>query len=608
MRPAARVATLPLLLALALAAGVARAQVSPGALAAPHAEFDGATDCFRCHEKGSDKSRMDARCLDCHTEVAWMRTHQRGYHTRVASRTCASCHPDHGGREFALIAWDGGRPERFDHAQAGFALEGRHANIGCRDCHKPAFQKSDVVALLRVKDHSRSWLGLEPGCVTCHRDPHRGSLGRDCLSCHDQTRWGPAPGFDHARTTYPLTGAHTKPLCAACHATERVNEGRDEKGALKPRWSPVPHDDCLPCHADPHKGRFKGACVRCHVTSAWKTVNTKSFDHEQTRYPLRGAHVSVKCDDCHAAARGGAKPKFARCMDCHRDAHKGTATVQGKPVDCAPCHKVEAFRPSTWPRAEHQRTKYPLDGAHALATCESCHTRAKPGSAEAAALGPSRVRMRPTATRCVDCHHDPHAGRFEPGGARPHQAGCLACHSMAAFQPSTYDGRAHADCVFPLEGAHMAVPCQRCHKELGAAVVGTSLLGGAHRALPFDSRQRACADCHEDVHGGQFRARADRGACESCHDFNTFVPARKFDHDRDARFKLQGAHAKTPCGACHPVGIVGPKNLRTVVYRPTPMSCESCHMPDATTAPGKSPGAKPRERRSPILFLTRTGR
>ena len=49
--------------------------------------------------------------------------------------------------------------------------------------------------------------------------------------------------------------------------------------------------------------------------------------------------------------------------------------LAGKPAgDCAVCHDVRAFRPSTWPVAEHQRTKYPLDGAHALAACEKCHT------------------------------------------------------------------------------------------------------------------------------------------------------------------------------------------------------------------------------------------
>ena len=114
-------------LALLLAGGPVRAQVSPGALATVHAELDGGTQCFRCHQK--DTGKVDVRCLDCHTEVAWMRTHNRGLHAAKSAQTCASCHPDHGGRDFALVAWDGGVPEKFDHSQAGFTLLGKHTAL-----------------------------------------------------------------------------------------------------------------------------------------------------------------------------------------------------------------------------------------------------------------------------------------------------------------------------------------------------------------------------------------------------------------------------------------------------------------------------------------------
>lgn len=587
----------------------AAAQVSPGPLATAHASLDGATDCFRCHGKGGSGRAMDLRCLDCHTEVAWMRARDRGFHARVPGKACASCHPDHGGRAFALIAWEGGSPERFDHARAGFELKGRHASLACRDCHQPEFQKSAATPLLRVTDHARSWLGLEPACVSCHQDPHRGSLGANCLSCHDQTRWIPAPGFDHARTTFPLTGAHTKPACADCHATAAVNAGSDARGTPRPRWRPVPHADCVACHRDPHAGRFRGECARCHVTTGWSTVNTRRFDHDQTRYPLRGAHAAVACDACHAPARGGAKPRFAACMDCHRDAHQGTATVRGAAVDCATCHTVQAFRPSSWPRTEHQRTRYPLTGAHEAAACEGCHTRASAGSAEAARLGSARVRMRPASEPCQACHRDAHAGRFSAGGARVRAEGCPACHSTAAFRPSGFDSRAHQASAFPLEGAHRAVPCQRCHEELREDAHGSSLRGASGRAMRFESRDRACAACHEDPHRGQFRARADRGACDACHGAGAFAPASRFDHDRDAAFRLEGAHARTPCAACHRAGPAGADGSRLVTYRPTPTRCESCHAPGVPPAPARRRGAGAMGvRPAPVLFVTHHGR
>lgn len=579
----------------------AHAQVSPGPLATPHAALDGGTQCFQCHEKGAGRSGMDLRCLACHQEIAGMRAAKRGFHSRHASDACASCHPDHGGRSFALVAWEGGKPEAFDHAQAGLVLEGKHASLACRDCHKPALQKSPLAAKIQVKERAKSWLGLETACASCHRDVHAGSLGKDCASCHSQIGWHPAPGFDHAKTSYPLTGAHQKPECAACHATPTVNNGRNAKGGWLPRWKPVPHNDCASCHKDPHAGRFRGACASCHVTADWHTVNQKGFDHEQTRYPLRGKHASVKCETCHDMKLGGQRPKYARCIDCHKDAHNGQATIAGKPTDCATCHDVKGFVPSTWPVAEHQKSRYALDGAHATAECGKCHTRAPERSNEAATLGSSRVRFRPARAACVDCHTDPHAGRFSPGGLRPHQAACLACHSMAAFAPSTYDGRAHADCVFPLEGAHMAIPCQRCHSELERSPGGSTLKGStALRALRFDSKARVCKDCHDDAHGGQFAARKDKGACESCHGFAAFVPADKFDHDRESAFRLQGAHVRTPCAACHDTGRTS-QGVTTVVYRPTPVRCEACHAPAAPegAAPRRSPEAPGTRKRSP---------
>ncbi len=564
---------------LLVGAGRAHAQVSPGPLAAPHATLDGGTQCFKCHEQGAGRPGMDRRCLACHTEIATLRTAKRGAHARHAADACASCHPDHGGRDFALIAWPKGKPEAFDHAEAGWALQGRHAAIACRDCHQPRFQKGAVASQLQVKDHARSWLALETACASCHTDVHQGGLGKDCASCHNATDWHQVVRFDHARTGWALTGAHGKAACATCHATPTINAGLDARGVRKPLWKPVPHQDCVACHKDPHAGRFTGACARCHTTDAWTRVDSKGFDHEQTRYPLRGRHAAVKCESCHDPRRGGKHPRFAACADCHSDAHAGQATVAGQPRDCATCHDVKGFAVSTWPVAEHQRTRYALDGAHAAAACAGCHVRVPERSSEAAALGTARVRMRPKHAQCGDCHADPHAGRFSAGGARPHQAGCLACHSMAAFAPSTYDGRAHADCVFPLEGAHMATPCQRCHAELDKPRGRSSLLGSSSlRALPFDAPARACADCHEDAHDGQFAGRRDKGACESCHGFASFAPATRFDHDRDAAFKLEGAHAHTPCAACHRTAR-DKKGVERVVWRPTPKDCESCHAP-----------------------------
>ncbi len=555
------------------------AQVSPGALAAPHAALDGPTQCFQCHASAGSRAGMDARCLACHTEIGWMKARHRGFHAQVAAKECASCHPDHGGRDFQLVVWDGGAPEKFDHRRAGFVLEGRHATLPCRDCHTPALQKSGAAALIRRKNRAASWLGLETACADCHQDPHRGQLGARCASCHGQSAWKPAAGFDHAKTAFPLTGRHAQVECAKCHAAPSVATTRDAKGEIVPQWKPLPHADCAACHKDPHAGRFPGACAKCHVTADWHQVGKTGFNHDLTRYPLRGRHAGVACASCHDAAKAwGEKPKFARCTDCHQDAHAGQATLLGQAADCAACHSVEGFDRSTYTAAAHARSAYPLLGRHATVACGSCHVRLADTPAAVSAWGTSRIVMRPAFARCTSCHADPHRGRFEAAGARPHRNGCLDCHTMSAFRPSTYDGAAHASCVFPLTGAHRAVPCQACHDELKVAGAGASLLADSARvrSLPFDSPRRACADCHANPHGDQFAHRRDKGACEGCHDDGAFVPASKFDHARDARWKLEGAHLKTPCASCH-VPRRGADGRTTATYRPLSSRCESCH-------------------------------
>ncbi len=579
---AARIPFLLLLgtLASGLGPGRAFAQVSPGPLSSAHASLEGTSNCLQCHGPRGSKAGMDEKCLACHKEVAWMRGAKRGFHATVADRNCASCHPDHGGRDFALVAWDGGSPEKFDHRRAGFALEGKHATLECVKCHTPALQKSPAAALVRKKDRSKSWMGLQTACADCHRDVHRGQLGTDCRSCHGQDAWKPAPGFDHAKSRFPLTGRHEKVECLKCHAAPPFVKERDAKGQPLPEWKPLPHADCVSCHKDPHQGRFKGACAKCHGTTDWKVMNRGGFDHDQTRYPLRGRHASLRCEQCHdPKVPGSQKPKFALCTDCHRDAHAGTAKRSGQVVDCASCHVVAGWKPSTYTAADHAKSAYPLEGAHARATCGLCHVHATSTPASLASFGRALVTMRPKRSACTDCHADPHAGRFRPGGPRGKADDCLACHGLEQWSPSRYDAKMHDTSTFKLEGAHVAVPCVACHAELKAKPSANSLPAAAAtlRPLRFAIGKRACADCHRNPHGDQFAHRRDQGACEGCHDSMAFSPASRFDHDRDSKYRLEGAHRRTPCAGCHPSKI-GADGKPFTVYRPLATRCEGCHL------------------------------
>ncbi len=507
-----------------------------------------------------------------------MRTHARGFHAQPSTMAaeCSKCHPEHGGRAFRLVAWDGGSPETFDHARAGWTLEGAHATTACAECHKAALAKSPALAGTKLTHRgTRVWIGLEPACVSCHLDPHRKQLGTSCCSCHDEKTWSPAPRFDHAQTSYPLTGKHARVECAACHATPAVARTLDAKGMRVPQWKPLAHTDCSACHSDPHASRFGNSCVKCHTTESFHEIAKGAFDHDKTRYPLRGAHATVSCAKCHDAKAGGrAHLTFGACTDCHRDAHNGLATIAGTAQDCSACHDVRAFRPSTYTAARHQSSAFPLDGAHVAAACGACHVTRTTDTA----LGNARVALRPAHAECSACHADPHAGRFAASGARPQKHGCSACHTTARFRPSRYDEQAHRSCVFPLDGAHRAVPCQECHEELKAVPAATTVIGtpGRTRPLRFDNRARACSDCHADPHQAQFASRSDRGACQACHASDAFVPASLFVHDRDTTFRLEGAHSRTACAQCHATERPA-KGAPFVRYRPLSGTCEACH-------------------------------
>jgi hypothetical protein len=94
--------------------------------------------------------------------------------------------------------------------------------------------------------------------------------------------------------------------------------------------------------------------------------------------------------------------------------------------------------------------------------------------------------------------------------------------------------------------------------------------------LPFGEVRTTCAACHATPHGTQFAARKDRGDCASCHGVDAFAPAARFDHNRDAAFKLDGAHAKVACGACH-TSTRDSRGTLVTTYRGVSTKCESCH-------------------------------
>lgn len=576
-------------LALICLAGPLGAQISPGPLARSHQQLEGTLRCVSCHG-GGRKEQMTARCLECHKEIAWLVQQNRGYHARVRDQDCASCHPDHAGRDFAMISWPGGDSSRFDHARTGWPLEGSHQKTRCGDCHKPAFRVARAAKLSERKGPTWGWVGLERACVTCHEDVHHGRLGSECAACHTTTDFKTiAHGkFNHEKTRYPLRGRHRSVACEKCHdfSGGKVTSSRA-------------FANCTDCHSDAHAGTATLAgrtvdCGSCHVVDDWKPATYTVAQHRNAKYPLEGKHQQVKCADCHVknppgvpAARLGSagvwmRPGFTQCRDCHAEDHGSQLTARPDRGACDACHRVQGWTPTTYTVAQHATLRLKLEGRHAEIACATCHgpdRQGLPPLPGIQVLGKAGVAFKLKEIECAACHVDPHKGRFAAGGPRAMGKGCLACHDVRTFRPSTADVDAHAKFSFALEGAHRATACVGCHAEFKqAAATGRSSLVLAASVTPelrFEAKHE-CAACHETPHGRQFDARRDRGRCDVCHGIDAFAPASNFDHARDATFSTKGAHENVACNQCHPRDpkARSPKDL---IYRPVSGKCESCH-------------------------------
>ena len=156
-----------------------RAQISPGPLSKAHESLSGSTQCSSCHKVGAGAAVL--KCQECHTEIAQELAQNRGLHSRFANKAdCAKCHSEHNGEDFPLIHWIPSL-KSFDHAQTGYTLQGKHAGIDCSKCHMPARIQATTRPLIKMKDLSRTFLGLSQDCVSCHEDVHHGQLGQNCL-------------------------------------------------------------------------------------------------------------------------------------------------------------------------------------------------------------------------------------------------------------------------------------------------------------------------------------------------------------------------------------------------------------------------------------------
>lgn len=547
----------------------------PGPIHSAHASLpaiEGGTHCDACHQQGAG---IDASaCTKCHTAIGESLQALTGLHGKLAGDTqkhCELCHSDHHGDAVPLIAPFAfaragvAEPQAYDHAHVAFTLTGAHQRLRCEQCHANADAAKPPAG--------GRFLGLVQRCTSCHDDTHRGAFGSDCASCHGQEKpWREVPQFPHAK--FPLADAHAKVACAQCHQKDTLFDVAAERVQAQPVRS------CAQCHADPHAGALASAkkaillantadCARCHAATTWSAARPTSERHAEFGFVLRGDHATTDCTSCHGDATRasrwrGPAPQLAACAVCHAEhSHQqpllAAATAAIGPANgCAGCHRDDDadFRAGTMTAAQHVATGFRLELPHADVACAKCHT----GDGWAARY-PGRQE-----NDCRTCHQDVHRGQFAHD-ARYQQ--CSACHTGAHFQPSTFGLTAHAQSAFPLTGAHEAVACTACHREL------------VDKTRTFHGTKARCADCHQDVHRGAFdqpgrpRAVAGRADCARCHDTNAFAPVTAdFDHGTWTGHRLLGAHQALQCVQCHPASS---KPGAARLGQAAGTQCFSCH-------------------------------
>lgn len=313
-------------------------------------------------------------------------------------------------------------------------------------------------------------------------------LGDNCKNCH--------VAFDKKGQTA---------RCRDCH--KPIDRQIIQRTGYHGRDPLVRSAPCSQCHEE-HKGRNANLAA----------FDTENFNHAFTDYPLKGEHTRLSCSSCHKAGDKYAKAPTT-CASCHvrDDRHKGRLGSS-----CENCHNETSWKAVAF---DHQKTAFPLTGAHARVTCQSCH---------------ADERYRGTPKDCFTCHQldDKHKGS---NGKL-----CANCHTTAKWSAVSFDHNKQTR--FPLSGRHAEIQCSACHKGPGTP----------------QKIDMTCISCHraDDVHKG-----GNGEKCESCHTAKNWKTS-SFDHNTATEFPLKGAHSRVTCKACHTSGVFTQKIATT---------CYSCH-------------------------------
>ncbi len=325
--------------------------------------------------------------------------------------------------------------------------------------------------------------------------------------------------FDHFKTGFPLSGAHSTLRCESCHTN----------------------------------GIFKGTpkdCQTCHTTGS--RLSKSNVVMPPTHIPTNTA--TQTCDSCHGT-QSFTNPRFSHttgvppgtsCQTCHDGVH-----TQGKPTShiptraaCDSCHTTR-----NWNSAKPDHS-----GFNTATNCASCHNGAT-------ASGKTSNHI-PVTANCISCHN---VNGWKPTNWNHTQvlvAGqCSTCHS-GSFPPA--DGRPGNHIPYQSLSGVAISNCDSCHK----GGFSSWNPGRFHSNVSIVGQ---CATCHLSGAYGLTSKPANAthsavtGNCESCHNTSGWAGA-KVDHS--------GFNASTQCATCHNGSTATGKPGSHI---PVTANCFSCH-------------------------------
>jgi len=348
-------------------------------------------------------------CIDCHvngnygiTVTTCVSCHQTDYNNALTPvnhitanfpTTCDTCHD--------TIQWTDGK---FDHSSTGWALTNSHTvpPRACTDCHTA----------------TAGYTITTTTCVSCHQTDYNNAttpvnhtaakFPLTCDGCHDTIQWTDGT-FNHATTGWTLTNSHTVPprACTDCHTATAGYT--------------ITSTACVNCHqtdynntnAPPHAtSGFPTTCDTCHDMIAWTDA---TFNHNNTAFPLQGAHTTTACALCHVNNNYTTLP--TDCYGCHSADYNGTTnpvhSTAGFPTTCLTCHTT--WVTTNWLGATFNHTWFPMTHGNANSVCATCHTN------------PNDY----TVFQCTGCHGNNNSANFHHpnvNGYVYNSVNCYACH------------------------------------------------------------------------------------------------------------------------------------------------------------------------------------